>query len=122
MRAIARVMPIGSLAWKMFRPIETPTAPPERAPSTISRAARSESSFGPPATTTGTGQPRTTSLNVSDASVEHDRGRGAFRDMRHGLADVFEAGGGAGRETVVHRDDQRPAASQDSSQPDFRAD
>jgi len=27
MRAIARVMPIGSFAWKIFRPKETPAAP-----------------------------------------------------------------------------------------------
>src|SRR5467141_4256931 len=30
MRAIARVMPIGSFAWKIFRPKETPAAPEAR--------------------------------------------------------------------------------------------
>ena len=48
-------MAIGDSAWKMLRPMSTPTAPPAMALAVISSAS-SSGSFLPPATTTGTGQ------------------------------------------------------------------
>src|SRR5207245_1990779 len=57
-----------------------------------------------------------------DAFVEHNRGRPAFRDIRHGLTDVLQPGGGSGRDAVVHRDDQGLAPSEDPSQSYFLPD
>ena len=63
-QAAARTNLSGVRCWKAFRPIEIPAAPPAIAPSINSNVVRS-SVFEPPATTTGTGQPRVTSRKDS---------------------------------------------------------
>src|SRR2546426_2514021 len=54
--------------------------------------------------------------------VEDDRRRAALRHVRHGLANVFQSRNRSGRDTVVHRGDQRLAVAEDPPHPNLLSD
>ena len=65
----ADIMPLTSLCWKMFLPMDTPWPPASRESWTMFRTSMSEFILGPPAMSTGTIAPRTTSLKESMSPV-----------------------------------------------------
>lgn len=65
----ADIMPFTSLCWKMFLPMDTPCPPASSESWTMLSTSMSESIFGPPAMTTGTMAPLTTSLKESMSPV-----------------------------------------------------